>query len=112
MEPRTISYSEVLSALMGMVGDQVEVGVYGADREPPLCASFEGELAPRDAHAGELVGWDRDALNLHVGQSLVTLHPDHFTEAIYSEGHMGLRLLTITMGSVTLKLRAPPAPAD
>ena len=108
LEPQALDYSGALAKLLGMVGEQVEVAMRGEGRDPPLFADFEGELREGEqiGTGGELVGWGRDALRLVVGTVTLTLHPDHFKGATYSEDERGLRLLTVAMGDVEILLRA------
>jgi hypothetical protein len=72
-----------------------------------MFAYWEGKLIRGgDVHGHDLVGWDHDALHIVVGDVQLTLHPDHFADAAWSEDKA--RLLKIVMGRVELEFRAAP----
>jgi hypothetical protein len=83
---QTLTYAEVLSKLIGMLGEQFDVGISGTNGTPPMFASWEGELTRgMDAYGSELVGWHPDTLLVYVGHVQLTLHPDQFAGAQWAE---------------------------
>jgi hypothetical protein len=100
-----LDYPGVLAKLQGMLGEQIDLGIRGSDRQPPMVAFMTGILkAGGDLIGGDLVGWDRDALQLYVGELQLTLHPDQFTEASF-DGDERSRELTIRFGNLILVIR-------
>jgi hypothetical protein len=105
MEPEPLDgWADVLRKLIGMVGDQVEVLVSGADHAPPAFASFEGTMASHIAPAD--LDTSLKVLSLYFGRTAMRLHADHFRSACWSIAASGARHLTIDMGNVSIALRA------
>ena len=108
MEPQALDYAGVYSKLMELVGEQVEIGIKAADGKPPMLAYTDGELrVGGEIYAGEKFGLDPDALSITVGELMLTLHPDHFVQAVWKEDDA--RRLVIVFGGIALEFRAHPA---
>jgi hypothetical protein len=112
-EREPLNYAGVLSALTGLMGQSVNVGISGADRSPPLVASFDGKLENMGWQGTPLPGDDPEDLTLMVGDVSLKLYPGHFVEA----SRAGVRLdLYMTFGKVRISIagsaRRAPLDAD
>jgi hypothetical protein len=100
-----LDYPAALERLLGMLGEAVDVAVRGAGGAEPIVVGFEGELrSGGEVYGGELVGYHRDVLAIYVGDVGITLHPDRFLGAEWTEDQR-LRQLTIQFGSVQITFR-------
>jgi hypothetical protein len=90
MEPEALDYAEALAKLVELVGRPVEVTIRGVGGKPPILLDLEGPLQQADqVEDAETIGWDPNALRLAVGEARLTLHPDHFVEAIHTSTPQG-----------------------
>lgn len=110
------AYGKVYAKLLDLAGETVDVAISGFDLRPPLLAYTDGELeihgdvyAP--AEMREAIGLDRDALSLSVGGLALTLHPNHFEGATWTEDDR-TRVLEIVFGSVKVGFRTGPRPRE
>jgi hypothetical protein len=115
MTSEGIDYGGVYAKLMELVGETVDVAIRGVERRPPMLAYTEGVLKVKgDTYLSEdlraIVGWDRDALRVSVGDLDLTLHPDHFVDATWTVDQA--RLLKVVYGSIELDFRAPSRRAE
>ncbi len=102
MEPEALDYPEALARLTAMIGQQVEVTVRGVRSKPPIVVDLEGVLQQTDqVEDAETIGWDPQALRLGVGDARITLHPDHFIDAVHTPAPQG-GWLKLVMGQVEI----------
>jgi hypothetical protein len=100
VEPEPLDYARVLSKLLELLGRRVKVTVRGAGSKPPILLDLEDVLQQTDqVEDAETIGLDPDALRLAVGAARLTLHPDHFTDAVHTPAPQG-GWLKLVMGQV------------
>lgn len=105
MESQKLDYAQTVSKLLDLLDEQVECSLRGHDGSPPTVAYWEGALQRgRDLYGSAILGYSSEALLVLVGDAQITLHPEHFIEASWSESPV--RLLRATFGCVTLNFRA------
>ena len=102
MEPQALDYPGALAQLTAMLGRRVEVTVRGVGSKPPILLDLEGVLQRTDqVEDAEVIGWDPDAVRLGIGDARLTLHPDHFIDAIHTPTPHG-GWLKLVMGQVEI----------
>src|SRR5215204_2892130 len=85
MEPEALDYPETLARLTAIIGQRVEVTIRGVGSKPSILLDLEGALQQTDQVGdAETIGQDPDALRLRVGDARLTLHPDHFVDAVHT----------------------------
>ena len=105
MDSRALDYPGVLSKLVGFQGRETDFGVRGVDDRPPLFVYATGDLSAGEVYGGEIVGYDRDALNVTVDAVQATLHPEHFVSGVWLSDGQRVQMLRIAMGTVALEFR-------
>jgi hypothetical protein len=100
-----LDYAGALDKLVGLQGEVVDLSVRGADGSLPLCLYYRGSLRTGDFIRVKEVGYHRDALALHVDDLVLTLHPNHFVRAVWTED-ADARTLRIVMGPLEFSLSA------
>lgn len=100
-----LDYAGFLAKLLELQGEQVDLGVRGAESGSPLYVYCGGQLSSNEIYGGDLVGYDADTFGVKVGTASVTIHPDQFRGGLWIQDDR-MRSLVGGFGSVELTFRA------
>ncbi len=105
MDSSALDYAGFLGKLIELQDENVDASIRGADGSPPLITYVGGILKTGELYGGSIVGYHSDALNVYVGDTSFTLHPDHFRQAVWTREE-NAQTLRAVFGSVELGFRA------